>query len=113
MARKKRVGREESRAYWMMVLPALIIYLLVMAFPIVLSMVLSVSNYNGGKMFGGESWAITGFAKYGKLFNDPLFWIAASVGKLSPLRALGLITVGSGVVSVAALILLLAIRLVL
>jgi ABC-type sugar transport system permease subunit len=76
MARKKRVGREESRAYWMMVLPALIIYLLVMAFPIVLSMVLSVSNYNGGKMFGGESWAITGFAKYGKLFNDPLFWNA-------------------------------------
>ena len=45
--------------------------------------------------------------------NDPLFWIAASVGKLSPLRALGLITVGSGVVAVAALVLLMAIRLVL
>ncbi len=45
--------------------------------------------------------------------NDPLFWVAASVGKLSPLRALGLITVGSGVVAVAALVLLMAIRLVL
>ena len=48
MARKRRIGREEGRAYWMMVLPALIVYLLVLAFPIVLSMVLSVSNYNGG-----------------------------------------------------------------
>jgi GntP family gluconate:H+ symporter len=45
--------------------------------------------------------------------NDPLFWIAASVGKLSPLRALGLITIGSAVVSVTALIALLALKFVL
>ena len=50
MARKKRMGREEGQAYWMMVLPALIVYLLVIGFPIVLSVVLSLSNYNGGKM---------------------------------------------------------------
>jgi len=74
MARRKLIGREEGRAYWTMVAPALIVYLLVMAFPIVLSVVLSVSNYNGGKMFGGEAWRITGFAKYAKLANDPLFW---------------------------------------
>lgn len=76
MARKKRIGREEGRAYWMMVLPAFIIYLLVMAFPIVLSIVLSVSNYNGGKMFGGDRWAMTGLGQYGKLMVDPLFWNA-------------------------------------
>jgi ABC-type sugar transport system permease subunit len=76
MARKKRIGREEGRAYWMMVLPAFIIYLLVMAFPIVLSIVLSVSNYNGGKMFGGDRWAMTGLGQYGKLLVDPLFWNA-------------------------------------
>jgi ABC-type sugar transport system permease subunit len=74
MARKKRIGREEGRAYWMMVLPALIVYMLVLAFPIVLSIVLSVSNYNGGKMFHGEAWRITGFSQYGRLFTDPLFW---------------------------------------
>jgi len=45
--------------------------------------------------------------------NDPLFWIAASIGKLSPLRALGLITLGSGALSIAALIALMALRLVL
>ena len=45
--------------------------------------------------------------------NDPRFWIAASVGKLSPSRALGLITLGSGAIAIAALVLLMAIRLVL
>jgi GntP family gluconate:H+ symporter len=45
--------------------------------------------------------------------NDPLFWIAASMGKLSPLRALGLITVGSGAVAVTALIALMALKFVL
>jgi GntP family gluconate:H+ symporter len=45
--------------------------------------------------------------------NDPLFWIAASVGKLSPLRALGLITIGSAVVSVTALFALMALKFVL
>jgi ABC-type sugar transport system permease subunit len=74
LARKNRTGREEGRAYWMMVAPAVIVYMLVMAFPIALSVVLSVSNYNGGQMFGGDAWRITGFAKYAKLVNDPLFW---------------------------------------
>lgn len=45
--------------------------------------------------------------------NDPLFWIAASIGKLSPLRALYLITLSSGAIAVAALVALMALRLVL
>jgi ABC-type sugar transport systems, permease components len=76
MSRKKRIGREEGRAYWFMVLPALVIYLLVLAFPIVLSIVLSMSDYNGGKMFGGDPWGGAGLAHYGKLLADPLFWNA-------------------------------------
>jgi len=76
MATAKRIDHEEGRAYWMMVLPAFIIYLLVMAFPIILSIVLSVSNYSGGKMFGGEKWGFAGFAAYGRIFADPLFWNA-------------------------------------
>jgi len=49
---------------------------LVFAFPIVLSVVLSVSNYNGGKLFGGEPWSIVGFQQYQALINDPNFWLA-------------------------------------
>lgn len=72
----KLVHREEKRAYWGMVLPAFLIYLLVMAFPIVLSIVLSVSDYSGGKMFGGEAWGFAGFGQYSRVFSDPWFWNA-------------------------------------
>jgi GntP family gluconate:H+ symporter len=45
--------------------------------------------------------------------NDPIFWIAAEMAKLSPTRALGLITVGSAAISSAVMIALLGLRLVL
>jgi GntP family gluconate:H+ symporter len=45
--------------------------------------------------------------------NDPLFWIAADMGKLSPTRALGLITVGSAILSLLTLFALLGLRLIL
>ncbi len=59
-----------------MVLPAFVVYLLVMAFPIGLSIVLSVSNYNGGRMFGGEHWGFAGFGQYLRTVADPYFWNA-------------------------------------
>lgn len=67
---------EERRAYWSMVSPAFFLYLLVIAFPIVISIIVSLSNYAGGKMFGGEPWRITGFQQYVKLATDPYFWLA-------------------------------------
>ncbi|HOZ71798.1 MAG TPA: sugar ABC transporter permease [Spirochaetales bacterium] len=76
MPNRNRLHGEEGRAYWSMVLPAFSIYLLVMAFPIVLSIVLSVSNYSGGKMFGGEPWGFAGLKSYARVFSDPLFWNA-------------------------------------
>jgi ABC-type sugar transport system permease subunit len=70
-------GRTEQRvAYWTMVLPALLLYLLVMGFPIVISIILSLSNYNGGQMFGGQPWGIVGFQQYQKLIHDQYFWSA-------------------------------------
>jgi len=71
-----RVDREAGRAYWLMVLPAFLAYVLVMGFPIVLSIVLSLSDFNGGKMFGGAPWSITGFQQYSKILADPYFWSA-------------------------------------
>jgi ABC-type sugar transport system permease subunit len=59
-----------------MVSPAFFLYLLVIAFPIVISIVVSLSNYAGGKMFGGEPWKITGFQQYARLAADPYFWLA-------------------------------------
>jgi GntP family gluconate:H+ symporter len=45
--------------------------------------------------------------------NDPVFWIAADMAKLTPARALGLIGAGSAVTSIALLVALMALRLVL
>lgn len=67
---------EERRAYWSMISPAIILYIFVFAFPIIISIVISLSNYAGGKMFGGQSWRITGFQQYVKLAGDPYFWLA-------------------------------------
>jgi ABC-type sugar transport system permease subunit len=67
---------ETSRAYWTFVTPAFFLYLLVFAFPIVLSVILSLSNYNGGKLFGGDPWTIVGFQQYQELVKDPAFWLA-------------------------------------
>jgi len=76
MTKAKRIDREAGRAYWMMSLPAFLVYLLVMAFPIALSVLLSVSNYSGGKMFGGEAWGFAGFGQYARIVQDPWFWNA-------------------------------------
>jgi raffinose/stachyose/melibiose transport system permease protein len=59
-----------------MVIPSFVIYLFVMAFPIILSLVLSLSNFSGGRIFGNVGWKITGFQHYGRLFSDPYFWHA-------------------------------------
>ena len=76
MPRTLRSRSEEVIAYWAMVLPALILYLLVLGFPVVISIILSLSNYNGGKMFGGQPWKIVGFQQYEKLVRDSYFWAA-------------------------------------
>jgi ABC-type sugar transport system permease subunit len=75
-AARSGTRREDNKAYWAFSLPAFILYIFVFAFPIILSAVISLSNYKGGQMFGGESWAITGFKQYAILFQDSAFWQA-------------------------------------
>ncbi len=76
MSRTIHGRSEELVAYWTMVLPAVLLYLLVLGFPIAISIILSLSNYNGGKMFGGQPWKIVGLQQYAKLIHDPYFWTA-------------------------------------
>jgi GntP family gluconate:H+ symporter len=45
--------------------------------------------------------------------NDPFFWIAAHMGGLTPAKALGVISLGSLAMAVAALVVLAGLRLVL
>jgi len=63
-------------SYLILVLPALLVYLFVMAFPTVFSIVLSLSNYRGGQVFGNPDVRITGFSSYIDVFQDSYFYIS-------------------------------------
>lgn len=67
---------EEKLSYILLVLPALLLYFFVMAFPTVFSVVLSLTNYSGGKVFGGNGFGFAGIRAYSDVFADPYFYIA-------------------------------------
>lgn len=68
---------EQRRSYLALVLPAAIIYFAVIAFPTILSLILSVSNYQGGEIFGERAdWRIVGLRHYLRMFRDQYFWIS-------------------------------------
>ncbi|GHT55374.1 sugar ABC transporter permease [Spirochaetia bacterium] len=70
--------KEQRSAYLLLALPAVLIYLFVVAFPTIFSVVLSLSNYNGGKIFGNSSVKLVGFQSYISIFTDPngYFYVA-------------------------------------
>ena len=67
---------EERVSYFILVLPALLLYLFVMAFPTVFSVVLSLTNYRGGRVFGNPNYRIVGIRSYIEVFKDAYFYIA-------------------------------------
>lgn len=77
-ARALVIGTEETRAYWILVLPAFIVYAAVLAFPTIFSILLSLTNYNGGKLFNNpiQATQFVGLKWYKLLFTDPLFYLS-------------------------------------
>ena len=67
---------EEKFSYWLLVLPALALYIFVMAFPLFFSLILSVSTYPGGKVFGNPNFGFGGLKAYANVFADPYFYVA-------------------------------------
>ena len=63
-------------SYFILVLPALLLYLFVMAFPTVFSIVLSLTNFRGGTVFGNSNFRIVGFQSYVEVLKDQYFYIA-------------------------------------
>ncbi|MDR1446317.1 MAG: sugar ABC transporter permease [Treponema sp.] len=75
----KRPRRQEERyAYFLLVFPAAFIYYAVVAFPTVFSVILSLTNYNGGRIFGNSKIGFAGFGSYVSMFTNPqgYFYIA-------------------------------------
>lgn len=69
--------REAVWAYVLLALPPLLIYWAVTAYPAVFSVGLSLTNYNGGPLFGGtRPIQFVGLQHYLRMFQDPFFWIS-------------------------------------
>jgi len=62
---------EKRFSYWVLVLPAVLIYLFVMAFPVIFSVFLSFTDYNVYR----NTAVITGLKNFKTMFSDPLFWL--------------------------------------
>jgi len=73
---KINTKKEERFSYALLVLPALLLYLSVMAFPAVFSVALSLTNYSGGRIFANQKFGFTGFQAYIDIFTDQYFYIA-------------------------------------
>lgn len=64
-------------SYAILVLPTILVYWAVMAFPAVFSITLSMTDYNGGQIFGaGNVLHFVGLEHYVRMFRDVYFWIS-------------------------------------
>jgi len=63
---------EKRFSYTVLVLPAVLIYLAVVAFPTIFSVMLSLTNYNGGPIFGNSNIEFVGFRSYIWMFTEPV-----------------------------------------
>ena len=68
--------KEERASYFLLVLPALLLYLLVMAFPVISSILLSISTYRGGVIFDINNHGFGGLSAYRNIFTDQYFYIS-------------------------------------
>jgi raffinose/stachyose/melibiose transport system permease protein len=74
--RETSARTEVKLAFLVLVLPALLLYYFVMAFPTFFSVFLSLTNYNGGVVFGNPRLKFAGFRSYAAIFSDPYFFMA-------------------------------------
>ncbi|OJF77305.1 MAG: ABC transporter [Treponema sp. CETP13] len=69
----KKHDRRDIATYCLFVIPGLLIYLLIVAYPIVYSVLLSFSDFNPNR---GGKWNFTGLVNYKNMITNPAFWNA-------------------------------------
>lgn len=65
------VRNRKGFSYALLVAPAVIIYLAVVGFPTIFSVILSLTNYNGGLIFGNPNIEFVGLKSYIWMFTEP------------------------------------------
>lgn len=69
----KKTDTRDFMTFIGFIAPGLIIYLFIIAYPIIYSVFLSLTNYNPTS---GSDWKFLGLSLYGKMFKDPDFYHA-------------------------------------
>jgi len=67
--------RRQLLIFFAMVGPGLLIYLFIVAYPVIYSVWLSFTDFNPNRG-GGSSWSFVGFLQYKTMLEDPNFWHA-------------------------------------
>lgn len=67
--------RRQLLIFFAMVGPGLLIYLFIVAYPVIYSVWLSFTDFNPNRG-GGSSWNFVGFLQYKTMLEDPNFWHA-------------------------------------
>ena len=71
---------EKRLSYTVLIFPAVAIYLAVVAFPTIFSVLLSFTNYNGGVIFGNPNIEFVGIRSYLWMFTEPTRNFYSSLG---------------------------------
>ncbi len=69
----KKTDRQALAAFWGLVIPGLAVYLVSVAYPILYSLWLSLTDFNPNR---GGSWSLVGLLQYRTMLQDPDFWHA-------------------------------------
>jgi len=69
----KKLDKKALMVYLSFLGPGLLVYLLIVAYPIVYSVWLSLTDFNPNR---GGDWNFVGFLQYSTMFKDPAFWHA-------------------------------------
>ncbi|GAB6090218.1 carbohydrate ABC transporter permease [Spirochaeta dissipatitropha] len=70
---KNRASGKDVAVYLSMIMPALVIYLLIIAYPVLNSIVISFTDYNPLR---NQPMSFLGLSNYTTMFRDPDFWHA-------------------------------------
>ena len=69
----KKIKTRDLATFLGFVMPGLVLYLFIVAYPIIYSIFLSFTNYNPN--IGGK-WGFVGLTHYIKMFGERTFWFA-------------------------------------
>ena len=67
----KERDRKALLTYFAFVAPGLVIYIFIVAYPVLYSLWLSISDFNPNR---GGDWSFVGFLQYKTMLKDPNFW---------------------------------------